>query len=799
MLKVGLACTFLALCLLPYSWRLLQSPTVRQLEQPTQRFLQQIGVRARVDVLQVSPLHLLVTTNCNSSSQEALARQLRFLYKIDESRGDQLLVVHANLSPTMRDQPWVLLLLSTGVLLVGCSTCLALLRWSARPVYSGLPRKRIWQARLFKLAFPLTIWAVATAALPPLCLPLYLLFLLWWKVRQRAARQRPIVNGTQEAAILLMSFTPEFAAQCFKELGPDTVHAITLEISRLPQISPDMREAVMATFEGHMARAWSGANRDNCTAAMVFATLDRFYLNSGLRGKLAAGAGPRVRLSVRRTLALMGSGGILGFSLVPTALLGFWSGHAQPLEVELKHFVRLQPLAAVQIERDGETRYLVGLGTPDLGSLRPFVAERAQALGLDPLSVGCVGVNRRRHFPFWLGTSLVCGGLGLLLWKRRSRQPAPAVPTPTPAPLMAAPVPVVQTPPAPAASVEVAKVTETKKPDSVINLMQVDEVSFEVSRSLLSLVDPNQGARLLERVTGIRRQIAMECGFVVPGVRFRDNLALAANEYVIRIRGVEMGRGVVLLNHVLAIGPPEKLAQLEGKPANEPTFGAEGLWIESQRLAQGERLGLIMLDPVSVIATQLTTLLRENAAEILTFSACMDLLKHPGLSPLLTEVESRGFDKITLWKLLREMLRQQVSIRDLTRILEGLLLSGFEGATLEELVELSRLAVRDSIARELCEVGAGKAPGPMVVWRVAEELLDMLDQGPQHDCELLDKFLLLSQRMLNAGHKPVVLVEPVYRPGLQKLLLPLRNLRVLSTAELPEWAQISFFRGEGNL
>jgi hypothetical protein len=786
-LKIGLAAILLSLCLAPYSLRWFQPPQIRQLEQPTSRFLQQIGLRARVDVLQLSPLHLLVTANCNSGSQEALARQLRFLYNIDEARGDRLLVVQGEPLCTFRNPCWVIFLAGAGLMLVGYAGCFALINWAQRP--AGGIRKRRWPDRLLKLSLLLTIWAVASSALPPLCLPLNLLLLLWWKVRQRNARKRAIVNGMDEAAILLMSFEPAVSASCFKELGPEAVHALTLRISQLPPISPDLREAVMLTFEGLMAAAWRGADRHRCTPAMVCTTLNRFYLHSRADGRLySASPSGRSLFPSRRWFAIVGSIAILSAAVAGYAFLLVRLEVPEPIRHDLSQFVELSPLAAVHIEREGQTHTLVGLGTDDLNSFRPLVHERAQALGLDPLTVGCLGIrHHQHHFPLRLAGELLLGGMLLLLvWKGRSR-PRPVSdelknPVPDPPPAQAVPAP-----------------SEARKPESVVSLMQVDDLTVEVGRGLLGLVDPNQGAKLLERVTGIRRQLALTCGFVLPGVRFRDNLQIEVNHYVISIRGLEKARGMVMVNHFLAIGPEAKLSELRGTLVADPTYGESAKWISPEQRADAERLGVMIFDPVSVVATQLTTVLSENAAEILTFNACLDLFKQTSLAALLDELEMRELDRVRLWKLLRELLRQQVSIRDLTRILEGLILDAYQGASDEELVELARMAVRDSIVRDLCQVETGKPPGPLVLWRVPEELLDLIDGDPQQNCQLLEKFELLSHRMLNAGHQPVVLVEPAYRPSLQKLLMPLKNLRVLSTAELPEWVTLSYFRGEGRL
>ena len=157
---------------------------------------------------------------------------------------------------------------------------------------------------------------------------------------------------------------------------------------------------------------------------------------------------------------------------------------------------------------------------------------------------------------------------------------------------------------------EQQKQEQTKKPESVVQLMQVDPISLEVGRGLLTLVDPNQGAKLLERVTSIRRHIAMELGIVVPGVRFRDNLQLRPNAYTIKIKEIEVAQGEVMVNQFLAIGPEDKLKSLRGTKTVDPTYGMPGVWISPEQRGEAERLGCMIFDPVSVIATQLTEVVR---------------------------------------------------------------------------------------------------------------------------------------------------------------------------------------------
>ncbi len=167
------------------------------------------------------------------------------------------------------------------------------------------------------------------------------------------------------------------------------------------------------------------------------------------------------------------------------------------------------------------------------------------------------------------------------------------------------------------ATQDTKKKETNKKPENVVNLMQVDPISLEVGRGLLSLVDPNQGAKLLDRVTSIRRHIALEMGIVVPGVRFRDNLQLKPNAYAIKIKEIEVASGEVQVNQFLAIGPEEKLKNLRGTKTVDPTYGMPGVWISPEQRGDAERLGCMIFDPVSVIATQLTEVIRTNANELL--------------------------------------------------------------------------------------------------------------------------------------------------------------------------------------
>lgn len=240
-----------------------------------------------------------------------------------------------------------------------------------------------------------------------------------------------------------------------------------------------------------------------------------------------------------------------------------------------------------------------------------------------------------------------------------------------------------------------------KRPETVISLMQVDVLSIEVGRNLLTLLDPSQGAKLLDRVNAIRKVIAMEMGIVVPGVRFKDNLQLKPNSYSIKIKEVEVAQAEVMINQYLALGMEEKLSKLRGKMTVDPTYKVPGIWITPDQVREAEKLGCMIFDPVSVIASQLSEVIRNHAYELIgrqDLQALTDTVKrtHPAvIKELLPDNLSLG----EILKVLQNLLKEKVSIRDLITILETLADNVYTTKDVEILTE----CVRSSLARTICK------------------------------------------------------------------------------------------------
>ncbi|NDD26857.1 MAG: flagellar biosynthesis protein FlhA [Proteobacteria bacterium] len=342
---------------------------------------------------------------------------------------------------------------------------------------------------------------------------------------------------------------------------------------------------------------------------------------------------------------------------------------------------------------------------------------------------------------------------------------------------------------------EQQKQEQTKNPVSVVQIMQIDPISLEVGRGLLSLVDPNQGAKLLERVTSIRRHIALEMGIVVPGVRFRDNLQLKPNAYSIKIKDVEVATGEVMVNQFLAIGPEDKLKGLRGTKTLDPTYGMPGVWISPEQRGEAERLGCMIFDPVSVVATQLTEVVRTHAADLLgrqEVNALIETVKktHPAVvKELIPDQVSVG----EVQKILQNLVRERVSIRDLVTILETIADNVHMTKDSEVLTECVRVQLSRSICKEYMNnegVINVITLDPQIEQMVGQSIqrTDMgsiLALDPSIGQAILQALGQEVQKLQDRGLQPIVLCAPQIRPSIKKLTdRSFPNLVVLSWNEI---------------
>ena len=214
----------------------------------------------------------------------------------------------------------------------------------------------------------------------------------------------------------------------------------------------------------------------------------------------------------------------------------------------------------------------------------------------------------------------------------------------------------------------------TAEPESVTDLLQVDALEVEIGYGLIPLVDRGSGSGLLGRVTLIRRQIAMELGFILPKIRIRDNLQLPPNGYAIKLRGEEIARGDLMPGHYLAMAAGPVAEEVDGVPTVEPAFGLPAVWIEATRKERTEMLGYTVVDPASVVATHLTEVVKAHAPGILTrqdVRVLLDNLKQ-NYPALVEDLVPGALSLSEIQDVLQNLLRERISIRDLVTILEAI-------------------------------------------------------------------------------------------------------------------------------
>jgi flagellar biosynthesis protein FlhA len=319
-----------------------------------------------------------------------------------------------------------------------------------------------------------------------------------------------------------------------------------------------------------------------------------------------------------------------------------------------------------------------------------------------------------------------------------------------------------------------------RKPERVEGLLHVDPMEIEIGYGLIRLVDPAQGGTLLDRVTMIRRQIAVDLGLVVPPIRIRDNMQLEPNQYTIKIRGVPVASGTLRADQVLAMDAGAVTGRLEGAPTTEPVFQLPALWIPEAQKARAESLGYTVVDAVTVLATHLTEILKTRGAELLTredVSALLKSLKETHAA-VVDEVVDKNLLKIgEIQKILQNLLREGVSIRDLGTVLETLGDYAPKTKDPEVLTEFVRAALARSISQRHQE-----RDGAIYCVTLDPKLEDLLKtsvertEGGAHVTlapaivnRVIERLRREVERLTAAGHAAVVLCGPQVRAVVRRI------------------------------
>ncbi|KPL61119.1 flagellar biosynthesis protein FlhA [Rossellomorea vietnamensis] len=320
---------------------------------------------------------------------------------------------------------------------------------------------------------------------------------------------------------------------------------------------------------------------------------------------------------------------------------------------------------------------------------------------------------------------------------------------------------------------------EMKSPESVVNLLNVDPIEFEFGYGLIPLADTNQGGDLLDRIVMIRRQLAIELGLVIPVVRIRDNIQLQPNEYRLKIKGNEMARGELLLDHYLAMSPGVEDDSIEGIDTIEPSFGLPAKWISEDMKEQAEIFGYTVVDPPSVVSTHITEMIKNNAHELLGRQETKQLIDHLQESyPILVEeVTPNPLSVGEVQKVLSKLLKENVSIRNLPIIFETLADYGKMSSDTDLLAEY----VRQSLARQITnQYVQGDASLKVVTMsgKVEKMIADAIQQtehgnylsmDPNDSQGILEAVASQVEQLSLMEESPVILCSPAVRMYVRQL------------------------------
>lgn len=340
-----------------------------------------------------------------------------------------------------------------------------------------------------------------------------------------------------------------------------------------------------------------------------------------------------------------------------------------------------------------------------------------------------------------------------------------------------------------------AKTVQKKKTttENVLDLLQVETMELEIGYRLVPLIEAESGGDLLERIAQIRKQVALELGFVLPSVRVRDNLQLPPNQYNIKLRGVTIEQGEVMADLWLAMSTdPDITEPIEGIETKEPAFGLPALWIEADEKEQAEMAGYTVVSASAVVSTHLTEMIKKNSADILGRSDVQNLLTNVKKvnESLVSDLVPDTLTEAEVQIILQNLLREKVSVRDMVTILEALSYHCRVNKDPDYLTEQVRMALSRSICKQHQNPDTGELPvvtlDPMVEEQMAQGLTQdgqTMAMGPVFTQKLFAALNAEIERVIGThGVQPVILCNA-------RLRLPFRRM---IERMLPQIAVLSY-------
>ncbi|MDD3223480.1 MAG: flagellar biosynthesis protein FlhA [Clostridium sp.] len=343
---------------------------------------------------------------------------------------------------------------------------------------------------------------------------------------------------------------------------------------------------------------------------------------------------------------------------------------------------------------------------------------------------------------------------------------------------------------------------ESKEPENVMNLVSVEPMEIEIGYGLIPLADEASGGDLLQRIASVRRQCAIEMGIVVQPIRIRDNLQLKTNEYVVKIRGTIVSKGELMPSMLLSMDPTGENGEIQGIKTVEPTFNLPAVWINKDQREEAEIKGFTVVDPTTVMVTHLTETIKSHSYELLgrqEVKALIDSMKEK-YSAVVDELIPDLMTIGELQKVLQNLLKEKVPIKDMVTIMETLADNSRDTKDIEVLTEYVRMGLGRTICNPLIS-----EDNKIVVATFSQEVektianniqKSMKGSFPAVDPDTTSKILTSIKNTLDSiyfpENQPALLVSPKIRPAVRKLVeMVFPNVTVLSLNEIPNDVQIN--------
>ena len=318
-----------------------------------------------------------------------------------------------------------------------------------------------------------------------------------------------------------------------------------------------------------------------------------------------------------------------------------------------------------------------------------------------------------------------------------------------------------------------------RRPENVREIILPDQVELEFGYGIIPLADVNQGGDLLDRVVVIRRQIALELGCVVPTIRLRDNIQLNPNQYVIKIKGIAVSEGEILFDHYMAMNPGYVEEEITGIPTFEPSYHLPAIWITESQRERAESYGYTVVDPPSIIATHLTEVIKSHLDELLTRQAVQELINNiqEANQVLVTELIPKLLGIGEVQKVLQNLLREGIAIRDMVTILETLADYAPTNRDTDILTEYVRQALKRAISNKYFP--GGETTSVVTLDPKAEQdimnSVKQTEQGayitldPEKTQRLMQSVRVEAEKLENLGKNPIVVTSPIVRMYFKRL------------------------------